>query len=517
MWAEVASRIEAHTGMAFAENRMDALKRGVRAMARALRFDSTGACLAWLAADPWDWRKTQACGIHLTVSETYFFREPAAFEVVAAYLRQRWATRPDERARLWSAACCTGEEAYSLAITARREAAELPVSILATDINPDAIATACKGWYRRWAFRGVPEAIRQQYFDSVDRQQFRIKPAIRERVRFDVLNLAEANYPSSQNQTERMDIILLRNLLIYLSPDKARHILGRLRDCLVEEGLLIVGQSELSQALFAGFEEVRFGDFVFYRKSRGPRSLAVPPRCAEVPAVALAGGGQHQPGLGAATPPAPVAPLETAHRRTLPRVNQTAEVTRATQPTVVRARRRSASEDAPSEPVVGNPSSARARLEKRLNRLIRDGRRADAVVVLEAALAREPLDPGLHFLNANLCLEAGDTEAAMASLRKVLYLDPDAPAANYLLGVLQVQKGESGSGKKQLEQFLSALSEREATASAAVKPGTAGTGTAGGTETADPGDMDLGHVSEVSPRLMLESIRGLWSEPEGSE
>ncbi len=110
-------------------------------------------------------------------------------------------------------------------------------------------------------------------------------PDLRELVTFAELNLAQDAFPSLTNDTNAMDLILCRNLLIYFTPAHARRLIGNLRQSLVDDGWLIVSPSECSQALFSGFVPVNFPGSILYRKGEAHRSrVASPhrrPRCSE--------------------------------------------------------------------------------------------------------------------------------------------------------------------------------------------------------------------------------------------
>src|SRR5690606_20434759 len=106
---------------------------------------------------------------HLTVGETYFFRDQPGFAALENNLLPELLQRrqSDRRLRIWSAGCCTGEEAYSVAILLDRLLPDQQgwnILITATDINEDFLQAAQRGIYGEWSFRGTPDWVRQQYF-----------------------------------------------------------------------------------------------------------------------------------------------------------------------------------------------------------------------------------------------------------------------------------------------------------------------------------------------------------------
>ena len=140
-WSQLSQFVAQTMGLHFPPERSADLQRGVAKAARELGFEDTATCVDRLLSDLPTAAQVEVLASHLTVGETYFFREKKTFEVLAAevlpeIIRSRRGR--EQRLRLWSAACCTGEEAYSLAILLREtlpDYAEWHVTITATDIN----------------------------------------------------------------------------------------------------------------------------------------------------------------------------------------------------------------------------------------------------------------------------------------------------------------------------------------------------------------------------------------------
>lgn len=206
----------------------------------------------------------------VTVGETHFFRNRPQFEalewqVLPKIIEKR---RPIRQLRLWSAGCATGEEPYSLAIVLMRllpDIADWNILILATDINRMALEKAQRGIYSSWSFREVPQGIQENYFTQ-GKDGFEIKSSVRNRVTFAYLNLVEDNYPSILTNTQSMDLILCRNVLIYFDEATNRKVVERFYTCLDEEGWLVVGHAEPSQAVFHQFTVRNFPGAILYQK-----------------------------------------------------------------------------------------------------------------------------------------------------------------------------------------------------------------------------------------------------------
>ena len=116
------------------------------------------------------------------------------------------------------------------------------ITLLATDINPRFLDRAAIGIYGEWSFRATPLIMREQYFTRTAEGRFKIDPRIRKQVTFAYLNLAEDVYPSLLNNTNAMDIIFCRNVLMYFSPKNAEKVICNFHRCLVEGGCLIISQ-----------------------------------------------------------------------------------------------------------------------------------------------------------------------------------------------------------------------------------------------------------------------------------
>ncbi len=204
---------------------------------------------------------------HLAVGETYFFREPAAFQALErSVLPPLLAARRAEgrRLRVWSAGCCTGEEGWSLAVTLCRllpDIADWDIRIVGTDIHAGFLEAAAQGVYGEWSFRGVPPELRHAHFVPLDGERHAVQPDIRRLVEFRHANLADDSAPDSG-----FDLVLCRHVLMYFEPLQAQRALQRLHDALAPGGRLLLAATEAAACTFDGFDAERHGDTVFHRK-----------------------------------------------------------------------------------------------------------------------------------------------------------------------------------------------------------------------------------------------------------
>ena len=184
----------------------------------------------------------------VTTNKTDFFREPKHFEyMVQAALPNLLKTYADRRLRIWSSACSTGAEPYTLAMVMSEflaaSAPERDYFILATDLSTDVLQKGQRGIYQNDLLQPVPSDMMRKYVmrssDPV-RQEMRITPKLRSKVGFARLNLMDDRYPVG----DPMHIVFCRNVLIYFDKPTQNHVLSRLCDSLLPGGYLFVGHSE---------------------------------------------------------------------------------------------------------------------------------------------------------------------------------------------------------------------------------------------------------------------------------
>ncbi len=208
----------------------------------------------------------------LTIGETYFFREPAQFkflrnEVIPWFTKHRAVTHG---IRAWSAACASGEEAYSLAILLGELRPNASDIVLGTDISRARLSSAQRARYRRWSLRALPELDIERLF----RQRgdiFELGAEYRKNTDFRYLNLAEDNYPAISTAVWGMDIIFCRNVLIYFDRETIQRVGGRLIDSLSTDGWLLLGASDPVLSDYVRCDVVQTESGLVYRKSTGAR------------------------------------------------------------------------------------------------------------------------------------------------------------------------------------------------------------------------------------------------------
>lgn len=419
-WAALSRCVEAMLGLHFPAARQADLQRGLQEAAREHGAAREDDFIDWVLAAPRDRSRVQALARHLTIGETYFFREYQTFEVLAetilpALIRARREGR--RRLRLWSAACCTGEEPYSLAILLHRllpDLSEWDITITATDVNEAFLDKADCAIYGDWSFRNAPAWLKPRYFRPGPAGRHVLIPEVRSLVRFHYLNLAEDSYPSVASETQAMDVLLCRNALMYFAPAQLGPVVERLRQALAPGGWLAVSPGEATGNLFPGFSVANFPGTVLFQKSGMPEdsvsaALFSAPWRSAVPMIGAAGGAL----AGDAAPSA----QEPAERGRPPM----------------------------AQPVDPADPAHCARLAREL---ANEGRLSEALEWCERWLEGDRLDAAAHYLRAMILLERGDTPSARASLNKAIYLDSRFVLAHFALANLARSDGNRAQADK---------------------------------------------------------------------
>lgn len=200
----------------------------------------------------------------LANGETQFFRDRAAFDMLRTHLLPKLiAARTATRTLvIWSAACSTGQEPYSIALLLNEYFPELAgwdVRIVATDFSEEHLARAQAGRYSDYEIsRGLPKALLARWFHRQG-EDWVIESVVRERVQFMPMNLVRT-WP----QVFLVDLVLLRNVMIYWDVATKRSVLERTREVLLPHGALVLGAAETTLRIDERYERVAVGSACYY-------------------------------------------------------------------------------------------------------------------------------------------------------------------------------------------------------------------------------------------------------------
>ncbi len=405
-------------GLHFPPERWADLQRGLAGAAAEYGFEDVADCTDWLLSTPPTRARLQTLAEHLTIGETYFFREKQTFEVLARTVLPGLISARrgrEQRLRLWSAGCCTGEEAYSLAILLRQLLPDLPdwqVTLLATDINPHFLRKAGDGSYGEWSFRATPADFKERHFHRGEEGRHVIAPAIRAMVTFEHLNLVEDGYPSLATDTHAMDLIFCRNVLMYFRPAQIRKVIGKMHRALRAGGWLVVSPSETQQELFPAFATRNFPGVILYQKPEPDAD-----RVGWQTAAKSNGGARPTP------PPEP--PPSPREAPTTPDGGPGA--TGEQDPTTT--------DDTLRNSVGGLPATLAA-CSLRARTFANEGKLAEALIWCDRWIAADKIDAAGHYLRGAILLEHGSPEESRRALQRAAYLQPELVLVHFTLGNL---------------------------------------------------------------------------------
>ena len=458
---EISDYIGVRLGLSYPQERWGDLERAVKAIAKESNFDDIETSLWRVLSSPLTHAQIEIFSSHLTVGETYFFRETDSFNALERDILPELIDlrKHDKRLRIWSAGCATGEEAYSLAILLSRIIPDLKnwnILILATDVNPRSLKKAAAGVYGEWSFRQTPSWVKEKYFENTVKAQYKVHEHIKSMTTFTYLNLAEDTYPSLINNTNAMDIIFCRNALMYLVPAVAKKCVQRFYDSLLLNGWLGVSASEGHYLSGTEFTAINFPNTILYRKSDAKQSRStsyyefpdiLSASFSDVLFEELPGAKQDLPVFGetfgqeADAEADAEEPVQDAYSEALSlyekgRYHESIEKILAT----------------PSE--IQNNAKAMLLLARAF---ANSGELPKAEEWCRKAIENDRINPVYYYLLANILQEMGQFDNAFNLLKTVIYLDNEFVLAHFALGNLSRQKGMTKESSRYFKNSLSLL------------------------------------------------------------
>jgi chemotaxis protein methyltransferase CheR len=427
-----------HMGLHFPRERWPDLERGLCAAAEecGCHHDVEGY-LQRLLSPVWTQDQMEILAAHLTIGETYFFREKRSLEIlqerIVPELMRAHASR-GRQIRIWSAGCATGEEPYSIAIVLSQLMAGLKhwdVEILATDINTKSLHKASEGIYSSWSFRGTPPWVRRTCFETAANDRCAIHSAFKKMVRFAALNLTDDHYAPLSDCAGGLDVIFCRNVLMYFTPMGMRKVIRQRYRYLAPDGWLIVSPTETSHELFFEFTTVNLGDVTLYRKS--PASMDAP--------LALPVGDVVS---------SSIALPESTVQATVPLRTYDCEITQE-------------SKDKEADSVsaglpVDVPLSQNGRDAQAMFLLARtyadQGKLAEGLAWCDKAIAADKMAARAHYLRATILQEQSSIAEAIIALKHAVYAEPQFVLGHFALGNLTLKHGRHKESQKHFENVL---------------------------------------------------------------
>lgn len=465
--AEFGTFLEIKMGLNF-KNRSTDLEKKLHSIARSFQFDDIGSCLEWLMKKPLNKEQLAVLTFHLTVGETYFFRDGYLFEaleksIFPALFKQH---HKDRKLRIWSAGCCTGEETYSLAMLLHRLLPDLKkwdITLIGTDINTEFLRKAEKACYKKWSFRAIAPDFKEQYFEKQEDGSYQVIPEIRKMVQFQPLNLVEDGYPNTN--ISDMSLILCHNVLIYFSEKEIQKTIHKFSRSLSEKGILSVAPIEVPFVSEKNLISHKFGGTIFHEKDSKAKNhdhatLSTPLRSlpsghkAKDKPLAIT----HT--IAAQVPAHPQSQVE-AEKRIAPKENIYEECLDLYQ--------KKRYGDVLSklitqlEPYKKNPEQLKLHLDEVLL-LVRtyanQGALQQGLEWCELALRADKLNSLAHYMHASLLHVQGNDPEAVKAFKRALFIDSNFIMAYYMLGLLEQQQGNKKAWHQNMKIALELLEKQ---------------------------------------------------------
>jgi chemotaxis protein methyltransferase CheR len=243
-------------GIFFQDTKKYVLESRLSRRLEELNFDNFDQYLLFLTAGPYQMDEFQEMFNRITINETSFFRNEPQLEVFEKTVLPQLleARKTNKTLRIWSAACASGEEPYTIAMQIHRSLgvrlSDWRIEILGTDISEKVLLQAQEGKYLHYAVRTVNDMVLKRYFKQ-ENSFYQLDPTIMSMVHFEKLNLKES---MAAKRFGKWDVIFCRNVMIYFD-DKMRTQCVRLfHDQLAADGTLFIGHSETLRNIDVPFE-----------------------------------------------------------------------------------------------------------------------------------------------------------------------------------------------------------------------------------------------------------------------
>src|SRR5690625_1241354 len=192
----------------------------------------------------------------MTINVSEFYRNPKRWDILREKVLPKLIDKK-QRLTIWSAACSTGEEPYSLAIMLQEHFPNVQASIIATDIDEKVLNKAKEGSYNEQALKSLPKAKKSKYF-MYKNNKYYVDEKLKKYITFKKHDLLKDAYPKD------VDLIVCRNVLIYFTDEAKDLIYKRFSESLVSKGILFVGSTE--QIFNSNDYQLTLYDTFFYEK-----------------------------------------------------------------------------------------------------------------------------------------------------------------------------------------------------------------------------------------------------------
>lgn len=482
---EFCHLITVQTGLKIRESDRLALSQCIEKRVQVLDLPEAGAYYHLLqdalhqATEGWGKHpELQILAPAITTGESYFLRDRGQLsileqQILPELIRQKREACQDGRKlkpvlKIWSAGCSTGEEVYTLATLAKKLLPDWQswnISILGTDLNPEAIERAKRGVYKRWSFRQTPSEFQKQHFRE-HAEGWEVEPSLRKMVLFQPMNLLQTRQWSENPQLKEVDLILCRNVFIYFQHDAIATILKQFHTALNPSGYLITGHSELQGQDMEPFKLLLFPESIVYQRVSAASPTLTTPEAFKIPCsvdVLLKRPVQSlQPSirnselaLRQTIKPKPLDCIQACAAINAVVIEKPEEILEKAE--ILLSQGRYTAALTTTEQLLKQDLDHSAAYYLRAQAYANQGDLAQATAACEQAMHQNPdfLEP--LYLLAQIAEEQQNRQQAKAILKKILYLDPTSIAAYIDLGTLYLSEREQTRAQKMFQSAQALL------------------------------------------------------------
>ncbi len=474
-----------HLGLSFTKERLPQLIKGLESTCKEFAIADPVSCIHKMMTRELSPKVIDTLTAHLTVGETYFFREKEAFDLLETRILPLLLQKAGQEKRLsmWSAACSTGEEAYSLAITIDTFKSLLrnwQIDIYATDINRKSLEFGKTGIYYEWRLRCTPPWIIDKYFVKKEKKRYEIKPHIKQMVSFEYFNLVKLGEPQFlMKNVGGMDLIFCRNVLMYFTSQTATAVFKKMDHYLCDNGFLIFSPTDILNIPISQPDHLRtLGKAIFYKGNTLPYGFG-PAHDTGFPSLAgdekLTGSKTHKiiPSTSNFPMPHHFQGKKQDHHAPAPQDIETAK-------NHYQSGRLKAAEEVLINFLKAKPPRPirqQTQVITLLAQVYADlGKLDKARTWGEKAVSGNPLNTSARYLLAHIHMGLGNRDTSIKLLRECIFLDPDFIPAHFELGMIYHKESNNREATRCFRNALALLTPLEPQAPV---PGLAGEMTAG--------------------------------------
>jgi chemotaxis protein methyltransferase CheR len=463
MLEQLSYLVTARFGLYFPRERWPDLENGLAKAIKELGYENVEVGAQALLNSNIGRTEIEILASHLTIGETYFYRDHDVFKAMEEEILPTLIARRANNGkylRIWSAGCATGEEPYSIAIAISRVIPDLSqwnIRILATDINDTALRKAAEGIYGKWSFRGFPPEMQSRYFLPQPDGRFRVIPEIKRLVNFEYHNLAEDPYPALLNQTNAQDIIFCRNALMYFSRDKLGEVINRFYASLVGDGFLVVSPNDIPPDADSPFTQEMRGGVIYFSKNIHKNRTQILPSSNHPTDISFP---EVEPFAAETIPDTHQSEKPKDIKSTVFMSQPAKETARSTSKSArdrisghekYRTAEQTALEQLKAKP---NDSSILTALARTY---ANKGDLEAALGFCRQGITAAKTNATLYYIQATILLEMGLVDDAVRSLKQALFLNPGFLLAHFTLGNINHQRKQINTAKKHFENTITLL------------------------------------------------------------